>query len=106
MDTPTPASLKLREKIRTHRSELEVSMQAHGATNLRLFGSVARGDANEESDLDFLVDFEPETGSALFRLGGLLEDFHQILSHSVDIVPTSMIKKNVALNAFKDAISV
>jgi uncharacterized protein len=56
----------------------------HGAHNVRVFGSVSRGDANEQSDIDFLVDLEP--GRSLLDLGGLLMDLKDLLGRDVDVV--------------------
>jgi predicted nucleotidyltransferase len=52
--------------------------------NVRVFGSVVRGETNSESDIDFLVDLEP--GRSLLDLGGLLMDLQQILGRDIDIV--------------------
>ena len=52
--------------------------------NVRVFGSVAEGRANENSDVDFLVDLEPER--SLFDLGGLLMDLQELLGRRVDVV--------------------
>ena len=56
----------------------------HGASNVRIFGSVANGTADKDSDIDFLVDLE--TGRSLFDLGGLLMDLQQLLDRKVDVV--------------------
>jgi len=56
----------------------------HGASNVRIFGSVANGTAEEESDIDFLVDLEK--GRSLFDLGGLLMDLQQLFDCKVDVV--------------------
>lgn len=56
----------------------------HGATQLRVFGSAARGEATADSDIDFLVDLEP--GRSLFDLGGLLMDLQDLLGRKVDVV--------------------
>jgi predicted nucleotidyltransferase len=56
----------------------------HGALNVRVFGSVAEGRADENSDVDFLVDLEP--GRSLFDLGGLLMDLQDLLGRRVDVV--------------------
>ena len=56
----------------------------YGASNVRVFGSVANGTANENSDIDFLVDMEK--GRSLFDLGGLLMDLQQLLNRKVDVV--------------------
>jgi uncharacterized protein len=56
----------------------------HGAQNVRVFGSVARHEANEQSDIDFLVDMEP--GRSLMDMGGLLMDLRELLGREVDVV--------------------
>ena len=56
----------------------------HGARNVRVFGSVARHEANEQSDIDFLVDMEP--GRSLMDQGGLLMDLWELLGREVDVV--------------------
>jgi len=57
------------ELLREKRSEILSICAKHGAKNVRVFGSVARGEADEQSDIDFLVDLE--SGRTLMDLGGL-----------------------------------
>lgn len=72
------------EQIITHRQAiLEIAAQ-HGARNVRLFGSVVRREADEESDIDFLVAME--RGRTLLDVGGLLMDLQELLGCSVDLV--------------------
>ena len=56
----------------------------HGALSVRVFGSVARGEADANSDIDFLVELEE--GRSLFDLGGLLMDLQDLLGCKVDVV--------------------
>jgi len=56
----------------------------HGASNVRVFGSVARGDAGASSDIDFLVDMEP--GRSLLDRGALIADLRELLGRKVDVV--------------------
>ena len=56
----------------------------HGAHNIRVFGSVARGDADESSDIDLLVDFEPDR--SLLDHAALVLDLEELLGHKVDVV--------------------
>jgi uncharacterized protein len=56
----------------------------HGASNVRVFGSVARGDAGESSDIDLLVDMEP--GRSLLDRGELIADLRDLLGRKVDVV--------------------
>ena len=70
--------------ILKRRDEIIALARRYGASQLRLFGSVARGDATETSDVDFLVRFE--SGRSLFDQGGLLMDLRQLLGVNVDVV--------------------
>ena len=72
------------ELIKNKRDEILRLSTVHEAKNVRIFGSVARNEAGEESDIDFLVDLEP--GRSLLDLGGLLVDLEQLLTRKVDIV--------------------
>ena len=70
--------------IEQHRVEILEIAKRHGLRNVRVFGSMARGDANDNSDVDLLVTLPPErTGLAL---GGLLMDVQELLHRRVDVV--------------------
>jgi len=66
----------IQELVRVRREDVLHMASQHGAYNVRNFGSVACGDADEQSDLDLLVDME--TGRSLFDLGGLLSDLEEL----------------------------
>ncbi len=66
------------------RDEVLRIARRHGARNVRVFGSVAEGRADENSDVDLLVDLEPDR--SLFDLGGLLMDLQDLLGRQVDVV--------------------
>ena len=72
------------DDIRKRRDEIISIGQRYGASDFRIFGSVARGDSDEASDLDLLVRFEP--GRSLFDQGGLLMDLRELLGVKVDVV--------------------
>ena len=63
--------------------------EVHGARNVRVFGSVATGDARQDSDVDFLVDLEP--GRTLFDLAAFLGDLRDLLGNKVDVVESRSI---------------
>lgn len=65
------------------REEILGLARRRGARNLRVFGSVARGEANEESDLDLLVDWEP--GRSLLDHAGLVQDLQELLGTKVHV---------------------
>jgi predicted nucleotidyltransferase len=74
----------------------------HGAHNIRVFGSVARGEADEQSDIDFLVDLEP--GRNLLDLGGLLMDLQALLGRHVDVVTERGLKPRLRDRVLNEAI--
>lgn len=73
------------DKILKSRREEILSIAArHGARNVRIFGSVARGEAGENSDIDLLVELEQ--GRSLLDLAGLAVDLEDLLDRKVDVV--------------------
>lgn len=74
----------------------------HGATNVRIFGSVARGEAGPESDVDFLVDLEP--GRSLFDLGVLLMDLQHLLGCRVDVATMAGLRPAIRSSVLKDSV--
>ncbi len=71
------------DELRARRAEILDIANRWGATNVRVFGSVARGDATHGSDVDLLVDLDP--GRSLLDLGGLLMDLQDLLGVAVDV---------------------
>lgn len=92
------------ELVREEREEILRIAAKHGARNLRLFGSVARGEADAESDLDFLVDMEP--GRSLLDLGGLQAELESLLGCRVDIVTERGLKARIRERVLKEAVPV
>ena len=76
--------LKIDELLRAKRQEILTIAARHGAHNLRVFGSVARGEAGPESDLDILVEMEP--GKSLLDHIALMQDLEDLLQRKVDVV--------------------
>lgn len=70
--------------IKEKRDEILQIAARHGARNVRVFGSVARGDARSDSDIDFLVEMEPDR--SLLDLIGMKQDLENLLGRSVDVV--------------------
>src|SRR6266516_1314727 len=70
--------------LRARRDEILRIAAAHGASNIRVFGSVARGDARPDSDIDFLIDLEPQRSA--FDLAGLMGELRDALGRKVDVV--------------------
>jgi uncharacterized protein len=76
--------MDLYNRIIAHRDDIERLAREHKARNVRVFGSVARGEADEASDLDLLVDVEPD--ATLLDLGALLMELQELLGCRVDMV--------------------
>ena len=70
--------------------------------DVRVFGSVARGEATDASDVDFLVT--PQPGCSLFDLGGLLEDLRELLGCPVDLVTEDGLKPRLRERVLREAI--
>lgn len=75
---------------------------AHGARNVRVFGSVARGEADVASDIDLLVDLEP--GRSLLDLGGLLMDLQALLDRPVDVVTERGLRERIRERVLREAV--
>ena len=88
--------------LKTKRAEILRIAQSHGARNLRIFGSIARGDADEESDIDFLVEMEP--GRSLLDLGGFLVDLESLLNRPVDVLTDQGIKGHLRDRILREAV--
>jgi len=92
------------DDLRLRRSEILDVARRRGVVRIRVFGSVARGDASESSDIDFLVDLE--SGRGLLDLGGLLMDLKELLGHDVDVVTESGLRSRVAERVLADAVDL
>jgi predicted nucleotidyltransferase len=73
-----------KEDILQRRSEIMDLARKYGASDVRIFGSIARGDATADSDVDILVRLEP--GRSLLDQGGLLMDLRDLLGVKVDVI--------------------
>jgi hypothetical protein len=78
--------------------------EQHGARNLRVFGSVARGDDDEKSDIDLLVEFAPHV--SLFDHAALIEDLQSVLGRKVDVVSERGLRPRMRDRVLKEAIPV
>ncbi|MEX0429260.1 nucleotidyltransferase family protein [Nocardioides sp. DS6] len=106
MSTPTPASLRLREALAERSREVSEILAKYGATNARLFGSVARGEARLDSDVDVIVDLTPGAGNELLRVAGLSEELSALLGVRVDVVAKALLRREVSATALSDAVAV
>jgi len=106
MAQESAATMKLRGLVAQHDSEIRNLFLKYKATNPRLFGSVARGDATLDSDIDILVDMDATDGNILLRASGLLEEAQGILGIPIDIFPIQLLKARVSDAALREAIAL
>jgi len=84
------------------RDEILRLCARYGARNVRIFGSAARGQADERTDLDLLVEMEP--GRSLFDLGGLQHELEQLLGCPVDVVTERGLKARIRDRVLREAV--
>ncbi len=87
----TPETLELRSRLIHYREQIQAIAAEHGISHIRIFGSVARGEATAESDIDFLVEMEPDR-SLLDRIG-CIQDLSDLLTCPVDVVTLKNIRE-------------
>lgn len=93
-----------RQDIFTRRDEIVAVALRHGAHDVRVFGSVARGDQGPDSDLDLIVRFDPDR--SLFDHGALICDLEELLGVKVDVVSERGMRDRVRSHAEKEAIAL
>ncbi len=92
------------ELLKEKREEILRIAARHGARNVRVFGSVARSEADERSDIDFLVEMEP--GRSLLDLGGLQYELERLLGCDVDVVTERGLKRRIRGRVLREAVPV
>lgn len=94
--------MNLDELLQEKREEILELAAKYGAYNVRIFGSVARGEADSKSDVDFLV--EMESGRSLLDLGGLLMELQELLGYPVDIVTERGLRTKIRERVLNEAL--
>jgi uncharacterized protein len=90
------------ELLKSRRADILQVAAQHGARNVRVFGSVARGEARPDSDIDVLVELE--AGRSLLDLGGLLMDLQDLLGREVDVVTEPGLRDRIRERVLKEAV--
>ncbi len=80
----SPSDAPSLAEVQSRAAEIERIVEAHGGSNVRVFGSVARGGAHPGSDIDLLIDVAPGTG--LLQLGAMEDELETLLGRRVDVV--------------------
>ncbi len=92
------------ELLRNKREEILRIAEKHGAYNVRVFGSLARGEARQDSDVDFLVAVGAHHSS--FFPGGLVADLEELLGRHVDVVTEKGLNKYIRDQVLKEAVAL
>ncbi|MBZ0316213.1 MAG: nucleotidyltransferase family protein [Anaerolineae bacterium] len=92
----------IQEIIGNKRQTILELARKHGAFNVRVFGSVARGEATEDSDVDFLVQFRE--GTRIWDVIGLQQDLAELLQREVNLSTDETLKEFIRPHALKDAV--
>jgi predicted nucleotidyltransferase/DNA-binding XRE family transcriptional regulator len=95
---------RLGRRLRRHRRAVLECAARRGARNVRVFGSVARGEDTETSDIDLLVDLDDGVG--VVALAGLRRELSELLGVEVDIVPAATLKPGVRAEVVAEAIGL
>ena len=91
--------------LQDKRDEIIAIAAKHGAFNIRVFGSVARNEANKDSDIDLLVDYSLDKISPWFP-AGLKLDLEKLLDRKVDIATESALKERIKARVLNEAIAL
>jgi predicted nucleotidyltransferase len=91
-------------RVRRRRHDLIAAAAAHGVRNLRVFGSVARGEDRPDSDVDLLADLPP--GLSLIGLGLVAADLEAILGSHVDLIPAEDLKPGTRERVERDLVAL
>jgi predicted nucleotidyltransferase len=97
--------MKIYELLKNKRSDILSIANQHGAYNVRIFGSVARGEETEQSDIDFLVDYDLDKITPWFPMG-LIEDLEALLGKKVDLVTAKSLHYFIRDKIMNEAISL
>lgn len=98
------ALMKPSEALAIHRERIRAIVAHYGGVNPRVFGSVARGEDTEDSDLDILVDDPKDHRLNLFALGGMNYDISSLIGRPVDVVPAADLPQRMRNEAYSDAV--
>ncbi|MBN2343603.1 MAG: nucleotidyltransferase domain-containing protein [Deltaproteobacteria bacterium] len=92
------------KKLRDHKSEIDSIAQKHRVVSLLVIGSVARGEATEQSDVDFIAKFEE--GSSLMDLGEFIMDLEDSLCCHVDVISQNALDSHSFQHTMAEAVSL
>jgi predicted nucleotidyltransferase len=97
--------MKIKQLLTDKREEILMIAAKHGASNIRVFGSVARGDDDEKSDIDLLIDYDLTKISPWFP-SGLIQELQLLLDRKVDIVTAGGLKDRIREKVLQEAVKL
>jgi len=96
--------MTIKDVLKEKREEILLIAESYGAVNVRVFGSVARGDPGPESDVDFLVRFNP--GTTLLRHAALVRELRSLLGCEVDVVSERGLRQRIRDRVMREAVPI
>ena len=90
------------DMLRGRRDEILASARTHGAADVRVIGSIARGDAGAEDDVDLLVAFRP--GASLLEHAGLMVELERLLGRKVDVIAEGGVREHLRGRVLGEAV--
>lgn len=96
--------MEISEILKSKREEILEVAAAHGALNMRVFGSVSRSESGPESDVDFLIELEP--GRTLLDHAALYLELKQLLGREVDVVTEKGLRPGIRDRVLKEAVPI
>lgn len=94
----------LNDLLKSRREEILRIAAKHGAQNVRVFGSVARGEADFQSDIDLLVEFK--RGTTLLGHAALVQELEDLLGVKVDVVSEHGLRDRVRERVLREAVAI
>lgn len=97
-------TMEIGEMLKEKRDEILAIAKQHGGRKVRIFGSIARGQGKEDSDIDLLVELEP--GRSLLDIIAIKQDLEDLLKRKVDVVTEAAVSPYIRKEILRQAISL
>lgn len=96
--------MRIEDLVKEKREDILKIAAKHGARKVRIFGSVARGEADSECDLDLLVEFLP--GSTLLSQSAMIRELEDLLGIKVDVVSDQGLRDRIRERVLREAVAL